>query len=623
MLNIINSFQNKDGYPKTLYHNSNSTNNIKINTKKNDEFNSASKDDYSNHILQNDEGNNTKSNEFIIAEKTQNIKLNVSVIKEEQDIKQINLEIIIHNFYDDKNIISIQILDNNDPLFFYTLKIDEIDYQQLKKEQSLFIEFKNFSDFIFKMLNNCLKENFNCFITIMKNDIAYLKIEEKNQFRKLNHLTLKLNSLNNSDLKNHINKILKDYEEKYDNLLKQNEEITKNIDRVNSENNILQENLNNLKKENDKKIEELITQKNKDINDIKENNIKQKEINENYIKENNSLKEEIKQLKLNAENMNNEESKLKEENFNLQKNYKELEDKYNNLNIELEEKIKNILDMKSINDELNQEILNYKEQKEELENKNKEIQKEIENKEAIIKNLRIINVKFENKLKLSIKEINKANVIIEKFQNEIKSQKTKINSLKKDINQKIELLNEKQTIIDNLENNITEINNQNESKEKEINSLKNEIEISKIKMKEDEDVKSSSILNTNIKNETEDLLNRKNENQSERESNSDYNPSYFFTFYKKIQNNSTPISNTFIKPNYENSKSNEINNFEEIKTNENSFENNIIYNNISSYQFREIKGNYINDYKKKRKYFSDFPLTFNKSTENNMFNNNK
>ena len=40
----------------------------------------------------------------------------------------------------------------------------EIDYQQLKKEQSLFIEFKNFSDFIFKMLNNCLKENFNCFI---------------------------------------------------------------------------------------------------------------------------------------------------------------------------------------------------------------------------------------------------------------------------------------------------------------------------------------------------------------------------------------------------------------------------------------------------------------------------
>ena len=281
------------------------------------------------------------------------------------------------------------------------------------------------------------------------------------------------------------------------------------------------------------------------------------------------------------------------------------------------------MDIKSINDELNQEILNYKEQKEELENKNQEIQKEIENKEAIIKNLRIINVKFENKLKLSIKEINKANVIIEKFQNEIKSQKTKINSLKKDINQKIELLNEKQTIIDNLENNITEINNQNESKEKEINSLKNEIEISKIKMKEDEDVKSSSILNTNIKNETEDLLNRKNENQSERESNSDYNPSYFFTFYKKIQNNSTPISNTFIKPNYENSKSNEINNFEEIKTNENSFENNIIYNNISSYQFREIKGNYINDYKKKRKYFSDFPLTFNKSTENNMFNNNK
>ena len=34
MLNIINSFQNK-GYPKTLFHNSYSTNNIKIKLKKN------------------------------------------------------------------------------------------------------------------------------------------------------------------------------------------------------------------------------------------------------------------------------------------------------------------------------------------------------------------------------------------------------------------------------------------------------------------------------------------------------------------------------------------------------------------------------------------------------------
>ena len=623
MLNIINSFQNKDGYQKILYHHSNSTNNIKINTMITNESKPTSNKDYLNYISLDDEGNNSKIKEYIIAEKTQNIELNILIKKEEKDPNQIPLEIIIHNYYDNKNIIEIKILDKKDPLFFYSLKIDEMDYQQLKKEQSLFIEFKNFSDFIFKMLSNCLKENFNCFINIKKNDIANLIIEEQNQFRKLNHLTLKLNSLDKMELKNHINKILNEYKEKYEKLLIENKEITQNIDRLKIEKNSFEQKLENLKIENDKKIDSIITEKNKDINNLKDSDIKQKELIDKYIKEKNFLQEKINQLKINIENLNNDNSKLKEENLILEKNNKELDDKFNNINIELEEKTKNILDMKNINDELNQEILNYKEQKEELENKNKEIQKENENKEIIIKNLRIINVKFENKLKLSIKEINKANVIIEKFQNEIKSQKTKINSLKEEINQKNEILNEKQTIIDNLENNINEINKQNESKENEINFLKNEIEISKIKMKEDEDTKPSQILIANYKNETEDTINQINENHTEKETNSDYNPSYFFTFYKKIQNNnSTPISNTFIQTNYDNIKRNELNNFEEIKTNENSFENSRISTNINSYQFREIKGNYINDYKKRRKYFSNFPLTLNQSNESNIFNNN-
>ena len=108
-------------------------------------------------------------------------------------------------------MISIQIIDNNDPLFYYNLNISEIEYQQLKKEQSLFIDFKNFSDFIFKMLNNCTKENFNCFLNIIKNDDAFIVIEERTQFKKLNHLTLKLNSLNITDLKSHFDKYIKEY----------------------------------------------------------------------------------------------------------------------------------------------------------------------------------------------------------------------------------------------------------------------------------------------------------------------------------------------------------------------------------------------------------------------------
>ena len=634
MLNIINSFQNK-GYPKTLFHNSYSTNNIKINTKTEKEFENKSNNDYPNTNKIYDKMINSKNNELIIAEKTQNIQLNITIKKVDIETKQVPLEIIIHNYYDNKNIISIQIIDNNDPLFFYCLNIDEIEYQQLKKEQSLFIEFKNFSDFIFKMLNNCLKENFNCFITIMKNEEVYIKIEEQTQFRRLNHLTLKLNPLNNSNLKIHLGKILNEHKEKYDKLLEKNKEITRNIDILKNEKHSLETNYEKLKNENKEEIEKIINEKNKDINNLNEKNLKQKEIIEKYSNENNILKEEINKIKINLDDLNNNNSKLNDENLNLQKSYKELEKNYNNIQLELEEKTKNILELKGINDELNEEIYNYKKQNEELENKNKDLESEKEKCEDINKSLKLINIKFENKLKMSIKEINKANDIIEKFQNEIKSQKAKIKSLKNEINSKTKIINEKQNIIDNLENNINELDRNKEEKKEDIILLKKDFGTQEMKIKE-EDIKYSSNLNINNNYEIEENQNYKNDNRTEKEvnnfnqSNSDYNPSYFFTFYKKIQNNSSAISNNkknnienFLKPENEKSIRNQIKHFEEIKTNENSYDTSGVYNNIYSYQFREIKGSYFNECKKKREYFSNFPLSLNQSERINILDENK
>ena len=631
MLNIINSFQNKDEYPKSLYNNSYSSNNIKINTKNQNLFPNIS-DNYTNINNIDDKMKNSKNNEFVIAEKTQNIQLNITIKNVDIETK-IPLEIKIRNYYENKNIISIQIIDNNDPLFFYYLKIDENEYQLLKKEQSLFIEFKNFSDFIYKMLNNCLKENFNCFIIIMKNEEAFIKIEEQTQFRRLNHLTLKLNQLNNSDLKIHLGKILNEYKERCDKLLVKNKEITQNIDILRNEKNLLETNYEKLKNENKDEIEKIITEKNKEIKILNEENLKQKEeLIKKYSNENNILKEEINKIKINIEDLNNTKSKLNEENLNLQKSYKDLEINYNNIQNELEEKTKNILELKGINDELNEEIYNYKKQKEELENKNQDLKNEKEKNEEINKSLKLINMKFENKLKMSIKEINKANDIIEKFQNEIKAQKTKIKSLKNEINTKTKIINEKQIIIDDLEKNINELKMHNEEKKDDIILLNKDFENQEIKEKENENIKYPTNLD-NSNYEIEENQNYKIDNQAEKEpnnfnqSNSDYNPSYFFTFYKKIQNNSSSISNNkknnienFLKPENEKTKRSEIKYFEEKKTNENSYDNSGVYNNIYSYQFREIKGSYFNESKKRRDYFSNFPLSLNQSNQSDRIN---
>ena len=546
--------------------------------------------------------------------------LNVYINKDGNEIKQIPLDVIIHNYYDNKNIISIQIIDNNDPLFFYCSKIDEIEYQKLKKEQSLFIEYKNFSDFIFKMLNNCLKDNYYCYIMIKKNEEAYFIIEEKTQFKKLNHLTLKLNSLNNLALKDHLNKILNEYKEKCDNLSKQNKELTQNFDKLKDEKKFLENNYEIFKKENEEKIVKLINEKEKEINRVNETSIKQKEIIQNYINQNNNLKEEMNQFKLNIEKLNNEKSKLIEENLNSKKSYKEIEEKYTEIYNELDEKTKNLFELKNINDELNQQITDFKIQNEELVKNKKDLEEEKEKNENIIKSLKLINIKFENKLKLCIKEINKANDIIEKFQNEIKHQKTKIKSMKAELNEKIKIINEKQIIIENLENDLKVKIQENIQLEEENISLNISDENYKIQIKEDE---NSHIISDN-KYGNEESLKSKYDYQTEKEgnncsqSNSDYNPSYFFTFYKNMQRNTSNNSNNkkkqyekYIKIDNETLKKNEKD--EEIKTSENSYINNDIYNNICSYQFREIKGNHINEFKKKRDYFSNFPFKLNKS----------
>ena len=209
MLNIINTYSKKDGFDNYSLQASNINNNkIILNNKTNNEAQS-SKNNYLNNILEVKE--KIENNEFIIYlynrkilinlvnwnqiinnEKNQEIELNTFIIFDEKDSQTKSLNIKIKNYYNNKNNILIEIIDNKEPLFYYSLKIDEIDYSKLKKEQNLFLEMKNFSDFFFKMLNNCTKENFRCILMIDKTDNANLIIEEKTQYKKLNHLSLKL-----------------------------------------------------------------------------------------------------------------------------------------------------------------------------------------------------------------------------------------------------------------------------------------------------------------------------------------------------------------------------------------------------------------------------------------------
>ena len=85
--------------------------NSKLNNHQQKEF---QKNSISNYVNENNElykNINQEINKFVINEKSKYIQLMTIIKKDEEDLKKILLDIKIRNYFDNKNIISIEITD--------------------------------------------------------------------------------------------------------------------------------------------------------------------------------------------------------------------------------------------------------------------------------------------------------------------------------------------------------------------------------------------------------------------------------------------------------------------------------------------------------------------------------
>ena len=456
-------------------------------------------------------------------EKRNEIELNILIKNSENNSKIEIMKINIIKLNEKQPYLIIQITNPNDPLFLYTLDLSEIEYQQLKNEQSLLVDFHNFPDFIIKMFYLCKNDKddiYTCVFSIggnnennfSSNTLGILSVEEKTQYRKLNHLILKLQAANDTTLKKYLSDISKEYKEKYENLLQKFNDLNQNFDNFQKDTSILKENFQKLEYEHKTSMDNLINEKNKEINTIKENNFKenkkQLELLENEKnKIINDLEIKISQLQNILDDATKNKTQLEEHKLKLEINQKDLEGKYAISNTELNVYKTEITNLRKENTELNQKCLNSEKQKTELNFKNESIIKQLEEKdksienmkqlidslnkqrdsnEDTIKSLKANNNKLESKLQISIKEINKANDIIQRLQNEIKNQKTKYKSAKNELNTQEQLISQKQSLLDEQNKTIKDIKRENELKDQEIIGLKNQINNYNNKLNENE-----------------------------------------------------------------------------------------------------------------------------------------
>ena len=456
-------------------------------------------------------------------EKRTEIELNMVIVKSEKNTSIEPMKISIIKLFEKQPHLIIQVTNPNDPLFLYSLDLSEIEYQQLKTEQSLLVDFQNFPDFITKMFFYCKNDKddiYTCVLTlggIGENNFSsggagVLSVEEKTQYRKLNHLILKLQAANDITLKKYLSDVSKEYKEKFENLSQKYADLNQNYELMQKENGNLKENLQKIEYEHKTSLDNLINEKNKEINSIKENNFKEtkKQLEAMESDKNKTiadLENRISQLQGILDDATKNKTQLEEHKLKLEINQKDLEGKFAISNTELNVYKTEITNLRQENADLNKKCLNYEKNLTEYNFKNESILKQLEEKnkslenmkqlidslnkqrdsnEDTIKSLKASNNKLENKLQLSIKEINKGNDIIQRLQNDIKNQKSKLKSSKNELSTQEQLINQKQILLEEQNKTIKDLKRDNEAKEQEIIGLKNQINNYNNKLNENE-----------------------------------------------------------------------------------------------------------------------------------------
>ena len=337
-------------------------------------------------------------------EKRTEIELNMVIIKSEKNTSIEPMKISIIKLLEKQPHLIIQVTNPNDPLFLYSLDLSEIEYQQLKAEQSLLVDFQNFPDFITKMFFYCKNDKddiYSCVLNIgaigennfssMSN--GTLSVEEKTQYRKLNHLILKLQAANDITLKKYLSDVSKEYKEKFENLAQKFSDLNQNYEIIQKENSNLKENLQKIEYEHKTSLDNLLNEKNKEINSIKENNfLENKKQLETMESDKNKiisdLENKISQLQGILDDATKNKTQLEEHKLKLEINQKDLEGKFAISNTELNVYKTEITNLRQENSDLNKKCLNYEKNLTELNFKNESILKQLEEKNKSLENMK-------------------------------------------------------------------------------------------------------------------------------------------------------------------------------------------------------------------------------------------
>ncbi|XP_043856466.1 spindle assembly abnormal protein 6 homolog isoform X2 [Dromiciops gliroides] len=372
----------------------------------------------------------------------------------------------------------IQLTDDADPFFLYNLVISEEDFQSLKLQQGLLVDFSAFPQKFIDLLQQCTQEQCKeiprfllqlvSTTAILDHSPVFLNVVETNPFKHLTHLSLKLLPGNDMEIKKFLAGCLKCSKEEKLSLEQTLEDVTRQL-------NLTQQTLSEKVQELDKLRNEwtshtaaLTNKHSQELTNEKEKalqaQVQSQQQHEQQKKDLESIHQRnVRQLQNRLSELEVANKDLTERKYKGDSTIRELKAKLSGVEDEIKDKDQLVLRTKEAFDTI-------QEQKVALEENGEKNRVQLGKLEATIKSLSA--------------ELLKANEIIKKLQSDMKTLMSKL-KLKNTVTiQQEKLLAEKEEKLKKEQKELQDIGQALQNKEQEVSKLKEQLEVTVQKLEE-------------------------------------------------------------------------------------------------------------------------------------------
>ncbi|XP_073427742.1 spindle assembly abnormal protein 6 homolog [Dendrobates tinctorius] len=446
-----------------------------------------------------------------------------------------------------KKDLVVRMTDDTDPFFLYNLVISEEDFQSLKLQQGLLVDFtafpQKFIDLLYQCINEENKEVPRFLLqlssgTVLGSSPAQLDIVETNPFKHLTHLSLRLLPANDMEVKTYLATCLKCIKEKemtlQHKLKKTEDDLTRQLICAQQSLSEKSTELEQIKNDSSSKIASLSSQHTAELRSEKD---KAQQAYAQLLHQCEQQKKDFESsLQKTTQQMQNRLTELEQSNKDLlEKRYKtestvrEIRAKYQSLEEELQRAQQKVTSLGRENSALDAECHDKEKELNRLQTRLAVLEQELKDKDQLVlrsneilaatqeqkavleagaEKKQVQTGKLEATIKSLSAELLKANDIIKKLQGDLKTLMGKL-KLKNTVTvQQEKLITEKEKSIQEGQRIMHDVQKSLQSKEEEVEKLREQLQQTDRKLEE-----SKELLKTN-ENVITWLNKQLNENQS-------------------------------------------------------------------------------------------------------------